>query len=217
LAIEHDHEWHARVAELAVLAHDDVGVRRDEARQPGAGPADDGAGVRGVVKARFRVHHDVHRGDVGRGLLLAVDGNRQLRPVHFVTLELLFLHRPVADVHETARWQAQPVGEGAKIVLARDPEGTRLQLAVLHQNVAQAKAGLLDDILEEHGVVALRRERRDVLQAHRLRDPGDDVGVGREIAPQVLVERPGGRVRRCSVADRKTGAFHEVPPGDGTL
>jgi hypothetical protein len=71
-----------------------------------------------------------------------------------------------------------------QIILARDAEGACLQGAVFHQDVAQAKAGLLDDLLEQDRGIDLGGERADVVDRYRLADASDDVGVGLEIATQ---------------------------------
>jgi hypothetical protein len=89
-----------------------------------------------------------------------------------------------------------------------DPERARLRGAGLHQAVAEPEARLLDDVLEQDRPVALRRQRADVVDMHRLADAGDDVGVAGEIAAQRSVERLLGR-RRRPMTD---GERHRDPP-----
>ena len=97
-------------------------------------------------------------------------------------------HRPGFDVLEAARRLAQAERQRAQELLGLDAESARLRAAILHQNVAEPEARLLDDVLEQNGLIALRRQRADVVHAHRLFDPGDDVGIGFEITAERGIE-----------------------------
>ena len=186
----------------------DVRVRRDEADQPAARPDRVGAGVARIVEAGLGIADDVHRRDVGRLILVLVERDRQLGPVGLVVELDDFLHRSGLDDLEAARRLAQPIRQRLEVVLGRDAERARLRAAVLHQDVAEPEARLLDDVLEQDRLVALRRQRADVVDVHRLGDAGDDVGIGGEIAAQRSVERLLGR-RRRPMTD---GERHRDPP-----
>ena len=170
-------------------------MRRDEADQSTARPDRVGAGVTGVVKAGLGVADDVHRRDIRRLVLVLVEGDRQLGPIGLVVQLDHLLHRAGLDVLEPARRLAQPVGERVADNPRANAERARLRAAVLDQDIAQSKAGLLDDVLEQDRLVALRRQRADVVHPDRLGDAGDDVGVGFKIPAQRCVERLGRRRR----------------------
>jgi hypothetical protein len=58
-------------------------------------------------------------------------------------------------------------------------------VAIVHSQ----KSWFFDDILEDDRVVALRRERTDIIDRDRFFDTGDDIGVGLEIITQRIIER----------------------------
>jgi hypothetical protein len=91
-------------------------------------------------------------------------------------------------VFEAARRLPQPKRQRLQIVLARDTKRARLRGAVFHQDVAETKARLLDDLLKQDRGIHLGRKRADVIDRYRLADAGDDIGVGVEIAAQRRVE-----------------------------
>ena len=85
---------------------------------------------------------------------------------------------------EAARRLAQAKGERLEIIGRGYAERARLRAPVLHQDVAEPEARLLDDVLEQDRLVALRRQRADIVHVHRLGDAGDDVGVGFKVPAQ---------------------------------
>ena len=97
---------------LAILAHDGVRVRRDEADQAAPRPDRVRAGVAGIVEAGLRVADDVHRGHVGRGVLVLVaEGSAATVQSASLAESDDFLHRAGLDVLEAARRLAQPERE----------------------------------------------------------------------------------------------------------
>ena len=87
-----------------------------------------------------------------------------------------------------------------------DAERASLRTAVLHQDVAEPEARLFDDVLEQDRLVALRRQCADIVDTHRLVDPGDDVGIGLQIAAQRR-RRALGLLARRSVGTAVTGCL----------
>ena len=174
----------------AVLVHDDVGVRRDEADQSSARAHGIGAGMAGIVEAGFRIADDVHGRDIWPVVLVLVHRDRQCRPVDITAGSHDFLHRAGLDLLDATRRLPQPKGQRLQIILLGHAERPRLRAAVFHQDIAQPEARLLDDVLEQDGLIALRRQRTDIDQVHRLADARDDVGVGVEIFAQGAVELP---------------------------
>ena len=114
----------------------------------------------------------------GASSLSLWNGIGSLRPVGIgAELDDLF-HRPGLHVLEAARRLPQPIRQRLEIVLRLDAERARLRAPVLHQDVAEPEARLFDDVLEQDRLVALRGQRADVVDPHRLGDARDDVGVG---------------------------------------
>ena len=199
---EDEGDRHLVFAHRAVLVHDDVRMRRDEADQSAPRADRIGAGMAGIVEAGLRIADDVHRGHVGRFVLVLVARDRKGRPVDLVARANDLLDRAALDVLEAARRLAQPESKRLQIILRRHAERARLRATVLHQDVAQAETRLLDDVLEEDRLVALRRKRADVVHTDRLGDARDNVGIGLEIVAKRRVEGAGVGlrstiVRRC--------------------
>jgi hypothetical protein len=181
-------------------------MRRHEADQSAARPDRVGTGVTGIVKAGLGIANDVHRRDVRRLVLVLVEGDGQLGPIGLVVQLDHFFHRSGLDDVESARGLAQPVGKRAQIVLGRSAERARLRAAGLDQDIAEPEVGFLDDVLEQEGLVALRRQRADVGHVDRLGDAGDHVGVAGKIAAQRGVERLGRRRRPVTHGERHRGS-----------
>ena len=87
-------------------------------------------------------------GHVGRCVLIFVERDRQFGPIGILADFDDFFHRAGRDILEAARRLAQPVGERAQILFGLDAKRARLRAAVLHQDVGEPEAGLLDDVLE---------------------------------------------------------------------
>ena len=203
---EAERDGHGPAPHAAVLGHDDLRMRGDEAREPPARPHRVGAGVGGVVEPGLRVLHDVHRGDVGILLDVGVKRHRQPGEIRPFTDQFHFLDRPGLHRHQPPRRQPQPPGKGGQVFLRRDPEGARLQPAVLDQDVAHAETGVFHDVLEQDRPLALGREGAHVVDAHRLADDRHRVAVGVEEPAQV-----SGAVR----AGRGIGAGEGISAGRG--
>ena len=174
-----------------------MGVRGREAHdaRPGAGGV--GACMRRIVKSGFRVHHNVHRGDVRNRFALGVDGDWEFIPVDILAGDDGFLDRPAVDMGKSARRLAQAKRQRFKIVLDRDIQGARLKMAMLHVNVGQTKAGLFDDVLKNDGLFALRAQRADMLHFDRFCDCRDDIFVQRQETTQIRVAPIGDRMSHC--------------------
>ena len=185
---EDERDRHVFRAHLAVFAHDDVRVRRDEADEPATRTNRLGAGVTGVVEAGLGILDDVHRRHIRRGILVLVEWNRKLGPIGISAKLDDLLHRTGLHVLEAPRRLAQAIRERLEINRRIDAERTRLRAPVLDQDVAEPEARFADDILEQDRLIALRGQRADIVDPHRLGDARDDVGVGFKMPAQRCVE-----------------------------
>src|SRR6202042_2967611 len=131
---------------------------------------------------------DVHRRDIGRRVLVLVEWNWQLGPIGALAKPYHFFDRTGFDVLEFARRLPEAISKRLDEILRRDAEGARLRATVLHQDVAEPETRFLDDVLEQNRLIALRRQRADIVDANRLGDSRDDVGIGLEISAQRRVE-----------------------------
>ena len=186
----HDCDGHFINSHGAVLGHDLMRMGGDEADEAARRFGRRGSGMAGIVESGFRIPDDIHGRNIWRVLVGRMDRVGQLGPVHLVAGQNHFLDGGGLDIDEPARRLAQAPGQGRQIFLLRHAERAALGMAMFDQDIAHPEPGMLDDVLEQNRGFRLGRQRADIIDRDRLGDVCDDIGVGFEVAAQILVERP---------------------------
>ena len=185
---DHIGDRHLVVAHGDIFLHDLHRVWRDEQAYGRIRAGRCRQRVHRVVEPGLRVAQDVHASDLGTGTVVGMLADRQIPEVDILSCLDDLLDGPRLDQLIPPGRLTKPIGERLEVVRFGHTEGTRPQRAMLEHDVEHAVAGLLDDVFEQDRRLALGRQGPDVFDAYRFGNPGDDVGVGLEVATQVFVE-----------------------------